>query len=209
MSPPMGMEELIATLEREAEESCTAALEEARREAERIRRKTDQLLERRRADAAAEMQAERDAWESMKLAATRKATRGAMLRAQRHALDRVFARANELLPAATDDSAYLDALPRDLRRALSCVADAEVELVCPSELAPRLEMAAKAIFEDGEGNVRLHVQSSSDAAPGFVAVGRESGVRVDATLETRLEGLRPQIEPDLLRRFEGEEGGET
>lgn len=203
----MGMEELIATLERETEERCTTALEEARREAERIRRETDELLERRRADAASEMQAERHARESERLAATRKETRGALLRAQRDALDRVFDRARALLPATMEDSAYLDALPDELRRALSCVADQEIRLDCPPVLAARLEAEVGAISPDGAAGVRLRVRPSADTAPGFVAVGDASGVRVDATLATRLDGLRPELEPELLRRFEAEKGG--
>ncbi|MDX1577455.1 MAG: hypothetical protein R3266_03180 [Gemmatimonadota bacterium] len=201
------MEELIATLERETEERCAVALEEARREAERIRRETDELLERRRADAAAEMQAERRAWESAKLAATRKETRGALLRAHRRALDRIFDRARALLPTTMEDSAYLDALPEELRRALSCVADAEIRLDCPPALAQPLESARETISGDGMVSCRLSVRPSADAPPGFVAVGEATGVRVDATLATRLEGLRPQLEPELLRRFEAETGG--
>lgn len=203
----MGMEELIATLERETDERCTAVREEARREAERIRRETDERLERRRAEAVRALEAELHASEDAGLAATRREVRGAILRARRGALDRVFRRAAELLPMALEDTTYLEALPRELRGALSCIDDAEVEIDCPPGLAPHLETAAESVRADASAGVpKIRIFPSDDAAAGFVVRGPTSGVRVDATLATRLEVLRPELEPDVLRELEGPEG---
>ncbi|MFW6083885.1 MAG: V-type ATP synthase subunit E family protein [Gemmatimonadota bacterium] len=205
----MGMEELIATLERETDERCTAAREEARREAERIGRETDERLERRRADAARTLDAELRASKEAGLAETRREVRGGVLRARRRAVDRVFRRAAELLPMALDDTAYLEALPGELRGALSCIDDVEVEMDCPPGLAPHLETAAEAVRADASAGVQeIRITPSDDAPAGFVVRGAASGVRVDATLRTRLEVLRPELEPDVLRELEGPEGAD-
>lgn len=203
------MEELIATLERETDERCTTTLEEARREAERIRRETDERLESRRAAAARAADEESRRWESEGLATTRTEVRGAILRARRHAVDRVFRRAAELLPAASEDSAYLEQLPDELRRALSCVADREVEIECSPGLVPHLRAVAATVTAEGPGEPPgIRVSPSEAVSAGFVVRGTTSGVRVDVTLATRLEVVRPELEAHVLQGLERPEGGE-
>jgi len=200
----MGMDELIATLEREAEARCSAAREAARREAERIRRAADERLERRRAEAAAELEAELAEREEGALAEARTAVRGARLRARRRALERVFRRARELLPAALEEPAYVRSLPRSLVDALACLADDRVEIACPPALAPALRRAAAA----AEVGSRVEIVGSEEAAAGFLARGARTGVRVDATLATRLETARPELELVVLPRLEAASSAE-
>lgn len=198
----MGMDDLIATLEREAEERCAGARETARREAEKIRREADERLERKRAEAAEALEAELDAREEAALAEARTATRAARLRARRRALDRVFRHARELLPGALRRPAYLASLPAALEGALACLPEDHVEIVCSPGLVEELRDAARSAA-GRDVDVR-----ESDAAPaGFLARGAESGVEVDATLATRLESARPDLEREVLADLEAA-GGE-
>ncbi|MFW6088323.1 MAG: hypothetical protein ACODAB_01135, partial [Gemmatimonadota bacterium] len=161
----MGIEALITTLEREAEERCAAVREEARAEAERIRREADERGERRRAAIALTLEAELRAREEAALAATRTKTRAALLRARRGLLDKVFHRAAELQLEVLEEPIFLESLPAALRGALRCVSAEPVDVVCPPALGDHLRSAADAAEVDDTGTARTISVSEEDDAP--------------------------------------------
>lgn len=201
----MGMDELIATLEREAEERCDALLDDARREAERIRRDTDERLERRRAAAARALESELDGRFATTMAATRTRIRGALLRARRRVLDRVFRRASELNPALLETPSFLASVPDALRMALSCLSSEDVEVSCPPVMASHVRRAADALTSETTSLPprRIRVTEVEDAPAGFEVRGSTTGVLVDLTVPTRLEDVRPELEMDVLRLIDG------
>lgn len=197
----MGMDELIATLEREAEERCDALLDDARREAERIRRDTDERLERRSATAARTLESELDDRFAETMATTRTRIRGALLRARRRVLDRVFRRASELNLALVESPSFLASVPDALRMALSCLSSEDVEVSCPPVMASHLRQAADAVMSEARSRPRrqIRVTEVEDAPAGFEARGSTTGVLVDLTVPTRLEDVRPELEMDVLQ----------
>jgi vacuolar-type H+-ATPase subunit E/Vma4 len=203
----MGMDELIATLERDAEERCEALLDEARREAERIRRDTDGQLERRSVSAARTLESELNDRFAATMATTRTRIRGALLRARRRALDRVFLRASELHLAVMEYPVFLTSLPDALRNALSCLGAEEVEVSCPPAMGPPLREAADAVAAEDSSvpGRRIRVTEVEHAPAGFVARGLATGVLVDLTVPTRIEGLRPELEMDVLRLIDADQ----
>lgn len=203
----MGMDELIATLEREADERCAAIRAEAEQQVERLRRAAEARVEARRIEARHALEAELEAREAAQGAAARRQIRRALLRARRNALNRVFRRAHEMLPDAARTPAWEASVPEELRRALACLGDADVDVTCPPELADavraaadRLPVSATAGWPDGAR--RLHIVARDGAPPGFVLHGRVTDVQVDATLPTRLAAARPELEMRVLRCVE-------
>lgn len=202
----MGMDELIATLEREADERCAAIRAEAEQQAERLRRDAEARTETRRIEARRALEEELRDRDATQGAATRKKIRGVLLRARRSALDRVFRRAREMLPDAARTPEWEATVPEELRRALTCLGDADVDVTCPPDLGVAIRAAAERLPASGTadrpGAARLHIVELDGAAPGFVLHGRTTDVQVDATLPTRLAAARPELEMRVLRRVE-------
>lgn len=200
------MDELIATLEREAEERCAAVLAEAEQQAERLRREAEARMNERRTGAWRALEAELQARDAAEGAAARTEIRGVVLRARRSALDRVFRRARGLLPEAVKTPAWEASVPAELSRALACLADVDVEVTCPRELGGVVRAASASLSASTGGDTgserRLHVVEEVDAPPGFALHGMVTNVRVDATLPTRLAAARPELEMRVLRRME-------
>lgn len=201
----MGMDELIATLEREAEERCDALLDDARREADRIRRDTDERLERRSATAARTLESELDDRFAATMATTRSQVRGALLRARRRVLDRVFRRASELNLALVETPSFLASVPDALRMALGCLSAEDVEVSCAPAMASHLREAADAVGPENSSlpGRRIRVTEVKGAPAGFEVRGSATGVLVDMTVPTRLEDIRPELEMDVLRLIDG------
>ena len=205
----MGMEELIATLEREADERCAALLADAEREAQRVRDAAESRFERRRQAAERGLEEEWRRREVTLTAAVRTQTRRVLLRARRGALDRVFRRAAALLPDAARTEAWETTVPADLRQALECLGDADVVVTCPPGLGETLRAAVEDVPEalnsdDTAGSEvrRIRVVERADADLGFDVRGVVTGVRVDVTLPTRLAAARPEFEMRVLEALE-------
>lgn len=207
----MGMDELIATLEREAEERCAAFVAEAEREAQRVREAAESRFARRRQEAERELEEELRRREVALTASVRTQMRRVQLRARRGALDRVFLRAAALLPDAARTAAWETSVPADLRQALGCLGDAEVEVTCPPGLGETLRAAVDSVAgalpseaTAGSEVRRIRVVERADADPGFDVRGAVTGVRVDVTLPTRLAAARPELEMRLLEALEAD-----
>jgi len=207
----VGMEELIATLEREADERCAALVADAECEAQRVREVAESRFARRRQAAEREVEEEWRRREVTLTASVRTQMRRVLLRARRGALDRVFRRAAALLPDAARTEAWATTVPADLRQALECLGDADVVVTCPSGLGETLRAAVDATpgtlpSDDttGSGVRRIRVVERADADPGFDVRGVVTGVRVDVTLPTRLAAARPEFEMRVLGALEAD-----
>jgi len=205
----VGMEALIARLEREAEERCAELLTEAEGEAERVRQEAETRFERRREEAQRVLDEELRRQDAAAGAAARTSVRTVLLRARRNALDRVFQQARALLPEAVRTEAWASSVTADLRQALACLGDTDVVVSCPAGLGDTLRTAASSILKaepsnaaSGTDDRRIQVQEGEDASPGFEVRGTVTGVRVDVTLPTRLAGARPELEMRVLEDLE-------
>jgi vacuolar-type H+-ATPase subunit E/Vma4 len=207
------MEELIATLEREADERCAALVAEAEREAQRVREAAESRFARRRQEAERDLEEELRRREVTLTASVRTQMRRVLLRARRGALDRVFRRAAAMLPGAVRTEAWGTTVPGDLRQALECLGDADVEVICQAGLGETLRAAVSSVpgalpadeaaHQAAASEVRrVRVTEREDADPGFEVCGAVTGVRVDVTLPTRLTVARPELEMRVLGALE-------
>ncbi|MGD8494795.1 MAG: V-type ATP synthase subunit E family protein [Gemmatimonadales bacterium] len=201
------MDELIATLEREADERCEAIRADAEQQVERLRRAAEVRVEERRSEVRRRLETELQARDATQGAATRKKIRGVLLRARRSALDRVFRRAREMLPDAALTPEWEATVPEELRRALACLGDVDVDVTCPPDLGAAIRAAAESLppseaADRPDAVRRLHIVEREGAPPGFVLHGRVTEVEVDATLPTRLAAARPELAARVLRGVE-------
>ncbi|HEU4464723.1 MAG TPA: V-type ATP synthase subunit E family protein, partial [Gemmatimonadota bacterium] len=124
------MQELIGTLEREAEVRSAVILEEARESADRLVEETDREIERR---IEAEVEAMEERWRreaGARVAHARREAEERALIAREELLRKVFARAGERLGSLADSPRYARAAPALLERALSFFPAAGIEVVC-------------------------------------------------------------------------------
>ena len=182
---------LLATLEREAETEISRVLDDARARAaeliaaaeQRIALRREQTLEQRTATARAEHE--------RALATTRAAARAQVLAAREALLDRVFDRVRAELPAVARSAAYRAGLARELKRLKAFAGDRSVTVRCSPALVPTLRNAVKS-------NGRLAIRPDVRISAGFRMTTADGTLEIDATLENRLERLRPQLALEAL-----------
>jgi vacuolar-type H+-ATPase subunit E/Vma4 len=188
------MQELIGTLEREAEARSAAILEEARESAARVIEEGEREIERR---IEAEVEAREERWRreaGARVARARREAEERALAAREELLRKVFARAAKRLGDLPDSPRYARAAPRLLERALSFLPAGGSQVVCdPATARAVTEVAARA---------GARIEARHDAAPGIVARSAAGSVSVDATLATLLDRLRPTFAMDVAARVE-------
>ena len=191
------MQELIGTLEREAEARSAAILEEARESAARLIEESEREIEHR---IEAQVEARETRWRrdaSARVSLARREAEERALAARENLMRNVFARAAERLSDLPNSPRYARAASTLLERALSFLPASEVEVVCdPATARAVREVAARA-------GARIEIRP--DAAPGIVARSAAGSVSVDATLATLLDRLRPTLAMHVAARVE--EGG--
>ena len=178
----MGLAELVTRLERDADARVDGIEARAREELAAIEKAQERASSDSLAAELATRRAARLAATERELSLARRSADRAVLRARREALDRVLARASELLEGANADPAYRATLGARVRAALGFVgSDAVVR--CRADLAGALRDLGVAVREDPA------------IGAGFVV---EAGaVRVDETLAARLERMRDAIVMEL------------
>lgn len=188
------MQELIGTLQREAEARSAAILEEARETAVRLIEESEREIEHR-IEAQVEVREKR--WRrdaSARVSLARREAEERALAAREDLLRKVFARAAEHLGHLPDSPRYARAAPGLLERALSFLPAAGAEVVCdPATARAVMEVAARA---------GARIDARPDAAPGIVARSAAGSVSVDATLATLFDRLRPTLAMDVAARVE-------
>lgn len=182
---------LLATLEREAETEISRVLDDARARAAELvaaakQRSTalrEQTLEQRTATARAEHE--------RALATTRAVARAQVLAARGALLDRLFDRLRAELPAVARSAAYRAGLARELERLRAFAGDRSVTVRCNPALVATLRNVVKS-------NGRLPIRPDVHITAGFRLSTADGTLEIDATLENRLERLRPQLALEAL-----------
>ncbi len=188
----MAIADLLTTLESEGRARAAALVAAARVEAERLTREATHRIGERRAARLAERERELGALGVVALDGARRDAARQLLHARTQLLDRVVARARQLLPEAAA-ARPPGALAADLAEALGCLDGRPVVVHCPPLLAaPIRDLVAGAA-----------VRVEPDAAGSALTFAAEDGsVEVDASLATRLEQLRPRLAIELFRDLE-------
>lgn len=182
---------LLATLEREAEAEIARVMDEARARAaalgaasdERIAVERGALLGVREAKARAELE--------RALAAARSAARARVLAARTALLARVFAKLNEELPRVAKSAQYRARLGAQLEQLMPFAGGRPVTVRCSPDLAAALRAIVKT-------NGRCPIQPDSQIAAGFRLTTGDGVLEIDATLEGRIERLRPELALEAL-----------
>lgn len=182
---------LLATLEREAETEISRVLADARAGAAEIVAAAQQRIALRREQTLEQRTAEARADHERALAATRAAARAQVLAARAALLDRLFARVRAELPAVAASAAYRAGLARQLEHLSVFAGDRSITVRCSPALTATLRHVIKT-------NGRWPIRSDSHIAAGFRLTTADGTLEIDATLENRLERLRPQLALEAL-----------
>ncbi len=190
----MGLPELVARLERDADARVAAIDDACRREVEAIEAEARRLEARRTADELANKRSERRARLDRELAEARVRSRKDLLDARRAVLDRVLSRAAALLEHANEDPAYRASLGARLSLALSFVRG-PATIRC----RPDLDLAVKhALGTSGSATV----QTDAGMPAGFVVTSDDGAVEIDDTLGSRLARMGDALAIELLQEVE-------
>lgn len=194
----MAIGALLATLERETDERIALLLAGARAEAAALVSEADAARQRRRDALLAEREAVLQRAAAGEVDRARREARAGVLGDRAGAVERIFARARQLLAERRDDPGTFAATLAGLEPALDAVAGRAVVRCRPqhvSELSARLD-GARAAQRD------VTLEGDPAVGTGFMVTAADGSVSVDATLEARLEGERPRLAIVALRVLE-------
>lgn len=181
----MGLPELVARLERDAEARVAAIDAGARAEVDALQAEARRLAVSTREDDLATRRATRRAKLARELAEAARRARIDRLRAQHALVDRVLARACELFEGCEHDAEYLAALPRRVAEALACV-DPPAVIRC----RPALAGIVRSLLADRHDVVCEEV---TGMPVGITVRARDGSVEIDDTLPARLERARARL----------------
>ena len=191
----MAPSDLDEALRKRGRETAEGIMRAARTAADRIAADADQRIEERRSAVLSSRKDEYRTQARTDIAAERHEAMRAVLLAKTRVVERVLERARTLLPAELRNEAYQAALEEEVEEALAFVGSEEAAVLCSETLAPAVRQALRATPE-------VSVQVRNDAGSGFVVVGQAGRVRVDSTLETRLDRLAPTLAIEIHERLE-------
>jgi V/A-type H+-transporting ATPase subunit E len=197
----MALEELIAAIGRDGAAEAAQEVARAEEEARAIRAEAEQRLARRRAEALRRRERELQAETELALASARHAARREVLFARQELLDRVFQAAGRLLPDCLDDPRYLGSALEELEHGLGYLGGREAVVRCSPALIPLFR-------EHCVDRPDLGVEADASVGSGFVLATTDGALTVDATLERRLEELRPWLTLTVEGRLRNGAGGE-
>jgi vacuolar-type H+-ATPase subunit E/Vma4 len=178
----MAASDLDTELRTRAETTAASILSAAQAEAARLASEADLLIADRRRKVLKDMEDEYGSEARIAIASERHAAMRAVLLARTRVVDRVLERVRALLPEAAARQSYLSGLSAELTEALQFVERDGAVVQCSVDLASILREALRAQPE-------IKVQPVSDLGTGFIVVGREASVLVDARLDARVDSL--------------------
>jgi V/A-type H+-transporting ATPase subunit E len=182
---------LLATLEREADAEIARVKQEAEARAAALTAAAEQRMTARRNATLSRHETAARAEHERALATARVAARAKVLAARAELLERVFERLRQELPKLTVSPAYRAGLPSQIGRLKVFAGDDPVTLQCNPTLAAALRRVVKT-------NGRLRIHPDRRIAAGFRLITADGVLEVDATLESRLERLRPRLALETL-----------
>jgi len=188
----VALDELLAALTRDAQAEADRVLTTARAEAASIAAASETEVDRRRANVLDTRMAELEQDVERALSEARLAARREVLEARERLLDRVFAAVKEGLAGALDHPRFREGLPQRLAEGLSAFGPAETVVVAAP---PRLAATVKRLL-DGRASLE-----KDPAILGVCLRSADGAVRVDATLDARLDTRRRELARAALRQL--------
>jgi len=179
----VGLQELVARLERDADARVAAIDAEARVAIEAVERAAASAASERKAEALEGKRAARREGLQRELSLARRRASAAVLAARQAVVDRAMTRAAALLERAHEDAAYRAAASERLVRALAFVPEEGATVRCRADLAGTLRAALA-------GRADVGVLEDAATPPGFVVVAKDGSTTIDETLPARLARAR-------------------
>lgn len=192
----MSIARLVASLEADAARDAAARLAAAEARAGAIRADAEAEAAARRRRFFAEHEPAMRAQVLRQIASAQRTCATATLAARHEILERIFARATEMLatPEVLED--YARDLATRLQTALVHLDDRPAVVRCRPAIADRVRAAIG-------GRPDLDVDADEEAPTGFVVRTMDGRLEIDDTLDARLERLRPRLASRLVRRLDG------
>ena len=191
----MALEQLIATLEREARSEQEAMLAAARSGIAASRAAANEQMEQRRTQATADRERRIEAALRAGLNEERRASRGLVLEARRRLVDRTFASARALLVPALETPEYRERLPGLVSQALEFLGNNPATIRAHPSITARLGEVLKS-------RSNISIESDSDVGAGFKLMAEGNALEIDCTLEARLEAARPALTIEVVGKLE-------
>jgi len=191
----VALEQLLAAMGREAEARSGEIHRSAVEESARITALAEARITARRQTVVDEERARLREETNRLLAAERRRGREEVLRLRQEALDQVRAAARARLPAAQAGAEYRESIAPALLASLEYLDGGAATLRVSPALQPELTRAAA-----GLPRWKLTVEPDPGILAGFVTAA--GGIRVDQTLEHRLDTRWPGFSMDLAHRVE-------
>lgn len=191
----MAPSSLDGELRRRAEATADAVLRDAKAQVERIATATEETIENRRSEVRRSGEEQYRAEARAAIAIERREAMRSLLLAKTALVDRVLQSAERELPSLIQSAAYRETLRRDVERALAFVGTEGSVVRCP----PALEGVVREALRDTPS---VSIELAEAVGSGFVAIGRDGTVVVDATLETRLKRLAPTLAIEIQERIQ-------
>lgn len=190
----MALDQLLATLTREAEAEAEAIVAAAHAEAGALRERNAAELTQRRQQHERALEAERRTAIESVLVTARRAARREELQARERMLVRVLNLAAQQFPEAVRNPDFRAAQPAFLAKALECLAGRPGTIRCHPGLMDEISRLLK---------TRPGVQLTADAAcgSGFRLTSDDGALAIDATLEDRVERLDRRLRQEILARL--------
>lgn len=182
---------LLATLEREADAEIARVKLEAEARSAALTAAAEQRMTARRDATLGRHETTARTEHERVLATARVAAQAKVLTARAELLDRVFERLRHELPKLTASPAYRSGLRRQIDSLKVFAGDEPVTLQCNPTLAAALRRVVKT-------NGRLRIHPDRRIAAGFRLITADGALEVDATLDGRLERLRPRLALETL-----------
>ena len=187
--------DLGTELRRRAEETSEAIAAEARAGAARLIAEANDFVEARRSEVLGSKEDEYRSKARADIAAARHEAMRAVLLAKTRVADRILAAARGRLEDAARSERYLDNLPGELEEALAFVGEDGAIVRCSQAIETTVREALG-------GRMNVRIERLSDGTNGFIVIGAAGSVRVDGTLETRLERMRETLSIEIHKLLE-------
>lgn len=187
--------DLATELRQRAEQTSEAIVADAREEAARLIAEANELVEARRSRVLRSKEEAHRSKARADIAAARHEAMRAVLLAKTRVADRILAAAKARLEAAARSEPYLAALSDELEEALAFVGEDGAVVRCSQVIESSVRDAVGA-----RTNVRI--ERLTEGATGFIATGADGSVRIDGTLETRLERMRAALSIEIHKLLE-------
>ncbi|GIW53579.1 MAG: hypothetical protein KatS3mg081_2934 [Gemmatimonadales bacterium] len=188
----MGLEELLAALERDAVEEAESIRSAARAEAERIVSQAKEALQSRHEARLRSLEVGLRRELEMALTAARRAARRRVLEAKWRAIGKILEAVKDKVPRVLENPQWRAVLIQD------CLDSLEVLAGRPGKISatPALVEDIKAALE---GRSEIEVIADAGVGTGFRIESADGALEVDGTLEKRLEREREGLAIEIGR----------